>query len=72
MFDNLKDLADKAGDLKEKAEDLAEKHGDQINDGLDKAGDFVDDRTGGKYSDKIDTGVEQGQKLVERLGDQAS
>ncbi|MDT3442311.1 antitoxin [Pseudofrankia sp. BMG5.37] len=70
MFDNLKDLAGKAGDLKEKAEDLADEHGDQINDGLEKAGDFVDDRTGGKHGDKIDTAVDKAQDLVDKLGGQ--
>lgn len=29
-------------------------HGDQINEGIDKAGDFVDEKTEGKYADKVD------------------
>lgn len=66
MFENLKNL----GELKEKAQDLADEHGDAIKSGLDKAGDFVDDRTGGKYSDHIDTGVDKAQDLVEKLGEQ--
>lgn len=66
MFENLKNL----GELKEKAQDLADEHGDAIKSGLDKAGDFVDDRTGGKYSDHIDTSVDKAQDLVEKLGEQ--
>ncbi|MEK8171522.1 antitoxin [Streptomyces sp. M19] len=62
MFDNLKNL-------KEKAEELAEEHGDKIVDGLEKAGDFIDDKTGGKHSDKIDTAVDKAQDYVENLGD---
>ncbi|MFB7508904.1 antitoxin [Streptomyces broussonetiae] len=62
MFDALKNL-------KDKAEDVAEAHGDAIADGLEKAGDFVDDRTGGKHSDKIDTAVDKAQDLVEKLGE---
>jgi len=66
VFENLKNL----GELKEKAQDLADEHGDAIKSGLDKAGDFVDDRTGGKYSHHIDTGVDKAQDLVEKLGEQ--
>ncbi|MBL1119049.1 antitoxin [Streptomyces sp. 110] len=62
MFDALKNL-------KQKAADLAESHGGKISAGLEKTGDFIDDRTGGKYSEKIDTGVDKAQDLVERLGE---
>ncbi|MFI1951213.1 antitoxin [Streptomyces xinghaiensis] len=62
MFDNLKDLRDKA-------EDLAETHGETIAQGLEKAGDFIDEKTDGKYGEQIDTGVDKAQGLVERLGE---
>lgn len=62
MFDALKNL-------KEKAEDLAEAHSDKISDGLEKVGDFIDDKTGGKHSDKIDTAVDKAQGFVEKLGE---
>ncbi|WP_424216766.1 antitoxin (plasmid) [Streptomyces sp. BI20] len=61
MFDNLRDLAEKAGEL-------AGRHGDAINQGLEKAGEFIDGRTEGKYSDHIDTGVEKAQGFVSGLG----
>lgn len=64
MFDNLKDLKN----LKDKAEGLAGDHSDKISDGLEKAGDLVDDKTDGKYSDKIDTGVDKAQDYVQQLG----
>jgi hypothetical protein len=66
MFENLKNL----NELKDKAQDLADEHGDAIKGGLEKAGDFVDDKTHGKYSGHIDTGVDKAQDLVEKLGDQ--
>jgi hypothetical protein len=66
MFESLKNLKD----LKDKAEDVAEAHGEAIGEGLEKAGDLIDDKTGGKYSDQIDTGVEKAKDLVERLGEQ--
>ncbi|MET9210119.1 MULTISPECIES: antitoxin [Streptomyces] len=61
MFDALKGL-------KDKAETLAEAHGDKISDGLEKAGDFIDSKTDGKHSDKIDTAVDKAQEYVQGLG----
>ncbi|MEU0161390.1 antitoxin [Streptomyces sp. NPDC006261] len=62
MFDALKGL-------KEKAEDLAEAHGDKTSDGLEKAGGFIEHKTGGKHGDKIDTAVDKAQEYVQGLGD---
>ncbi|MCH0564174.1 MULTISPECIES: antitoxin [unclassified Streptomyces] len=62
MFDALKNL-------KDRAEDLAEAHGDTISEGLEKVGDFIDGRTAGKHSDKIDTAVDKAQDFVGKLGE---
>ncbi|MEV0486216.1 antitoxin [Streptomyces sp. NPDC050508] len=67
MFDNLRDLEK----LKDKAEEIAEDHGDKIADGLEKAGDLLDEKTDGKHSEKIDTAVDKAQELVDRLAAQA-
>ncbi|MFJ5900752.1 antitoxin [Streptomyces sp. NPDC093064] len=61
MFDQLKHL-------KGKVEDIAEAHGDKISDGLEKAGDFIDGKTGGKHSSTIDTVVDKAQDAVDKLG----
>ncbi|MFF4790307.1 antitoxin [Streptomyces sp. NPDC001276] len=61
MFDQLKNL-------KGKVEDIAEAHGDKISDGLQKAGDFIDGKTGGKHSNTIDTVVDKAQDAVDKLG----
>jgi antitoxin protein of toxin-antitoxin system len=58
----------KLDDMKDKARDLASEHGDKVKEGMEKAGDFVDEKTGGKHSDKIDKGVEKGQDLVDEMG----
>jgi len=50
----------------DKAKDLADKHDEQVDQGLEKAGDQIDTRTGGKHSDQIDQGVDQAQA---RTGD---
>ncbi|MEU7576292.1 antitoxin [Streptomyces sp. NPDC041068] len=65
MFDALKNL-------KDKAEDLAEAHGDKIADGLEKVGDFIDGKTDGKHSDKIDAAVDKAQGYVEKLGEKGN
>jgi len=54
--------------LKDKAQDLIGEHGDKVNAGLEKAAQFVDDKTGGKYHDKIAGGVDKAQEAVERAG----
>ena len=46
----------------DEAKDFADKHDEQVDQGLEKAGDQVDDRTGNKYSDKIDKGVDEAQE----------
>ncbi|MEV1156679.1 antitoxin [Micromonospora chokoriensis] len=49
------------GDFMDKAKDFANKHDEQVDKGMEKAGDMADKRTGGKYADKIDKGVDQAQ-----------
>ena len=50
----------------EKAKDFADQHDEQVDSGLEKAGEQIDERTGNKYSSQIDKGVNQAQ---ERTGD---
>lgn len=69
LFDSVKKL--NLGELKDKAADLAAKHEDKIETGIDKAADFIDDRTGHKHSDKLDSGAEKLKNAAEKLGDQS-
>jgi hypothetical protein len=69
LFDSVKNL--NFGELKDKAAELAAKHEDKIEQGIDKAADFIDSQTGHKHSDKLDTGAEKLKSAVEKLGDQA-
>jgi hypothetical protein len=48
-------------DFLDKVKDLANKHDDQVDKGLERAGEEVDQRTGEKYSDQIDKGVTAAQ-----------
>ena len=64
MFDNLKGKADQ---LKEKASGLVDQHGDKIDKGLDKAGEIVDQKTGGKYTEQIATGKAKAREQLDNL-----
>ena len=57
LFDNLKD----------KAEKLIKEHGDQVESGLDKAAALVDDKTGGKYTDKIERATDAAHSAVDKM-----
>lgn len=58
IFDNLGD----------KAKDLAGEHSDKVDEGIQQAGEFADEKTGGKFSDQIDQGEEAASNFVEGLG----
>ncbi|MBZ6129777.1 antitoxin [Streptomyces olivaceus] len=64
LLDNLKA---RIGPAKGKVSDLAQQHGDKIDRGLDKAARTVDERTKGKYSDRIQTGTGRAKDAMERL-----
>ena len=60
MFDNIKD----------KVQGLVDEHGDKAGVGLDRAGDFVDEKTGGQYGDKIDQGTDAAKDQLDNLDGQ--
>lgn len=43
------------GDFLDKAKDFAGQHDEQVDGAVDKAGDQVDQKTGGKYEQHVDT-----------------
>jgi MT0933-like antitoxin protein len=46
----------------DKAKDMADKHDDKVDQGIEKAGDQVDQRTDNKHSSQVDKGVDQAQQ----------
>ncbi len=64
LMDNLKARLEPA---KGKVSDLAQQHGDKIDRGLEKVAKTVDERTKGKYSDRIQTGRGKAKDAMERL-----
>ncbi|MCG7527039.1 antitoxin [Streptomyces sp. OfavH-34-F] len=50
----------------DKLKSMIKGHPDQARQGVEKGGDFVDGKTGGKYSGQVDSAQ---QKLNDQLGD---
>ena len=46
----------------DKAKEFVDGHDKQVDEGLEKAGEQVDQRTGNKYSSQIDKGVDAAQE----------
>ena len=55
--------------LLDKAKKLLGDHEQQVEQGIDKAADIVDDKTGGKYTEKIDDAADKAKSAVEKLDD---
>ncbi|MEU1403750.1 antitoxin [Streptomyces sp. NPDC005728] len=64
LLDNVKA---KLSPAKDKVSDLARQHGDKVQHSLDKAAKAVDERTKGKYSEKIHAGTGKAKDAMDRL-----
>ncbi|KPI25269.1 antitoxin [Streptomyces sp. NPDC048253] len=64
LLDNLKARLSPA---KGKVSGLAQQHGDKVQHGLDKAAKVVDEKTKGKYSDRIQSGTGKAKGAMDRL-----
>ena len=60
FLDDAKDKLNKAGDSQ----------GEKIAGGLDKAGELINEKTGGKFGDKVDTGVDKAKDALDGLDGQ--
>lgn len=49
-------------DFMDRAKDFADQHDEQVDKGIERAGDEVDKRTGGKYDAQTDKGVDMAQE----------
>ena len=52
--------------LVDKVKDLLSKNADKVETAIDKAGDVLDQKTQGKYADKIDKVQEAAKKAVDK------
>jgi nitrogen-specific signal transduction histidine kinase len=55
----------------DKAKDLLSQNADKVETAINKAGEFVDEKTQGKYTDTIHKVQEEAKKVVD-TGDQQS
>jgi hypothetical protein len=53
--------------LRRKGTSAVDEHGDKIGQGVDKAADVADDKTGGRYGEQIDTGTEKTKDALDSL-----
>jgi hypothetical protein len=65
-------LRDKLTDLREQAQQAVAEHKDEIQGAVESAGAAVDQKTHGKYTDKISKYGQKATSAVERFGNQAS
>jgi hypothetical protein len=54
-------------DAKAKLAEAVDSHGEKIAAGIDKAGDLVDEKTGGKYSEHIESGKDKAADALDSL-----
>ncbi|MFE9172344.1 antitoxin [Streptomyces kebangsaanensis] len=64
LLDNMKA---RIGPAKERVSNLAQRHGGTIGQGLDRAAKLVDEKTKGKYSERIQAGTGKAKDAVDRL-----
>ncbi len=48
----------------DKAKDLLAQNADTVNSAIDKAGDFVDSKTDGKFKDVVDKAQESAKNVI--------
>ena len=56
--------------LMDKVRSMLGQHDEKVDQGIDKAGDVVDDKTGGKYSEHVDKAQDAAHDAVDKLGDE--
>ena len=49
----------------DKAKDLLNEHNDKVDQGIDKAADLIDQKTGGQHTSQIDQAAEQAKKAMD-------
>ena len=54
--------------LFDKAKDVAKDNADKLDGVIDKAADMADEKTGGKYSEKIDKAAESARNALDDQG----
>lgn len=64
VFDELKG---KAEELKDKAAELIHGNSEKISGAIDQAGDFLDEKTGGKFAEHVDKVQDGAKGLLDKV-----
>ena len=76
IFDRFKHGKDQGGGsataLKDQARGMLHGHSDQADKGVDKAGQMIDERTGNRYTDQINTGTGKAKEMLAEQGGQGT
>jgi hypothetical protein len=62
-------IKDSMGDMADKAKNALKGHGDQVDKGVDAAGDKIDQKTGNKFQDKVDKGQDAAKDAIKKMND---
>ena len=54
----------------DKAKDLLNEHNDKVDQGIDKAAELIDQKTGGQHTEQIDQAAEQAKQAMDNAGGQ--
>ena len=50
----------------DKAKDLVNEHNDKVDQGIDKAAEVIDQKTGGQHTEQINQGAEQAKQAMDK------
>ncbi|MBY8849233.1 antitoxin [Saccharothrix longispora] len=62
-------IGDRFDELKDKAKDALGRHGDKADQGVDKAGQFIDEKTGGRHSEHVQQGTDKAKEGLDRFAE---
>ena len=54
----------------DKAKDLLNEHNDKVDQGIVKAAEVIDQKTGGQHTEQINQGAEQAKRAMDNQGGQ--
>jgi len=54
----------------DKAKDLLNQHSDKVDQGIDKAAEVIDQKTGGQHTEQINQGAEQAKRAMDNQSGQ--
>jgi hypothetical protein len=52
----------------DKVKGMLGQHGDKVDQGVERAGDMVDDKTGGKHAAHVDKAQDAARDRIDKLG----